>query len=70
MFPPLWWLQRRKRCIAAIPGDGKIFAYNVEDVIKARTGEEGFAALQDDVYELLPCGRFLSLLSRIDAPRS
>ena len=28
-------------------GDGKIFVYNIENVIKVRTGEEGFAALQD-----------------------
>lgn len=28
-------------------GDGKIFVYDVENVIKVRTGEEGFAALQD-----------------------
>lgn len=28
-------------------GDGKIFVYNVEDVIKVRTGERGVAALQD-----------------------
>lgn len=27
-------------------GDGKIFVYNVENVIKVRTGEEGYAALQ------------------------
>ncbi len=28
-------------------GDGKIFVYNVENVVKIRTGEEGPAALQD-----------------------
>lgn len=28
-------------------GDGKIFVYNVDRVVKVRTGEEGFAALQD-----------------------
>ncbi|MCR5304668.1 MAG: ammonium transporter [Lachnospiraceae bacterium] len=28
-------------------GDGKIFIYNVENVVKIRTGEEGFDALQD-----------------------
>ncbi|MDO5291924.1 MAG: ammonium transporter [bacterium] len=27
-------------------GDGKIFVYNVENVVKVRTGEEGFDALQ------------------------
>lgn len=29
-------------------GDGKIFLYSVENVIKVRTGEEGYDALQDD----------------------
>ena len=29
-------------------GDGKIFIYDVENVIKVRTGEEGFDALQGD----------------------
>ncbi len=28
-------------------GDGKIFVYNLSNVVKVRTGEEGFAALQD-----------------------
>ena len=28
-------------------GDGKIFVYNVDRVVKVRTGEEDFAALQD-----------------------
>lgn len=28
-------------------GDGKIFVYGVERVVKVRTGEEGFDALQD-----------------------
>ena len=28
-------------------GDGKIFVYDVEDVVKVRTGETGFDALQD-----------------------
>ena len=28
-------------------GDGKIFVYNVEDVVKVRTGESGYDALQD-----------------------
>ncbi|MCQ2499707.1 MAG: P-II family nitrogen regulator, partial [Lachnospiraceae bacterium] len=28
-------------------GDGKIFVYNVDKVVKIRTGEEDFAALQD-----------------------
>lgn len=28
-------------------GDGKIFVYNVDRVVKVRTGEEDLAALQD-----------------------
>lgn len=28
-------------------GDGKIFIYDVEDVVKIRTGETGYDALQD-----------------------
>ena len=28
-------------------GDGKIFVYNVENVVKIRTAEEGYDALQD-----------------------
>ena len=28
-------------------GDGKIFVYNVAKVVKVRTGEENFQALQD-----------------------
>ena len=32
-------------------GDGKIFIYNVENVIKVRTGEVGYDALQDEDYE-------------------
>ena len=28
-------------------GDGKIFVYNVDRVVKVRTGEENYAALQD-----------------------
>ena len=28
-------------------GDGKIFIYDVENVVKVRTGEEGYDALQD-----------------------
>jgi len=30
-------------------GDGKMFIYDVENVIKVRTGEEGYDALQDEV---------------------
>jgi Amt family ammonium transporter len=29
-------------------GDGKIFVYDVENVVKVRTGEEGYDALQND----------------------
>ena len=29
-------------------GDGKIFVYGVQNVVRVRTGEEGFAALQDE----------------------
>ena len=29
-------------------GDGKIFLYDVEDVIKIRTGERGYDAIQDE----------------------
>ena len=29
-------------------GDGKIFIYDVENVIKVRTGDEGYDALQDE----------------------
>ena len=29
-------------------GDGKIFVYDVENVVRIRTGEEGYDALQDD----------------------
>jgi Amt family ammonium transporter len=29
-------------------GDGKIFLYNVENVVKVRTGEMDYDALQDD----------------------
>ena len=29
-------------------GDGKLFVYHVENVVKVRTGEEGYDALQDN----------------------
>ncbi|MGN0315629.1 MAG: P-II family nitrogen regulator, partial [Fusicatenibacter sp.] len=32
-------------------GDGKVFVYNVRNVVKVRTGEEGVAALQDTEAE-------------------
>lgn len=31
-------------------GDGKIFVYDIENVVKVRTGEEGYDALQDEEY--------------------
>lgn len=37
---------KKTLCSGSI-GDGKIFVYNVENVIKIRTGEEGYDALQD-----------------------
>jgi Amt family ammonium transporter len=33
-------------------GDGKIFVYDVENVIKVRTGEEAYEALQEKLKEL------------------
>ena len=42
-------LKRSRRfCIPVISVDGKIFVYDVENVVKVRTGAEGFDALQDD----------------------
>lgn len=38
----------RKALYSGHIGDGKIFVYDVENVIKVRTGAEGFDALQDD----------------------
>ena len=38
----------RKAAYTGKIGDGKIFVYDVENVIKVRTGAEGFDALQDD----------------------
>lgn len=32
-------------------GDGKVFVYDIENVVKVRTGEEGFLALQDTSSE-------------------
>ena len=37
----------RKALYTGHIGDGKIFVYDVENVIKVRTGEEGYDALQD-----------------------
>ncbi|MBR1441898.1 MAG: ammonium transporter [Firmicutes bacterium] len=36
----------RKALYTGRIGDGKIFVYNVENIVKVRTGEQGFAALQ------------------------
>lgn len=37
----------RKALYTGHIGDGKIFVYDVENVVKVRTGEEGYDALQD-----------------------
>ncbi len=37
----------RKALYTGNIGDGKIFLYDVENVVKVRTGEEGYQALQD-----------------------
>ena len=37
----------RKALYTGHVGDGKIFVYDVENVVKVRTGEEGYDALQD-----------------------
>ncbi|MCI5946150.1 MAG: P-II family nitrogen regulator [Oscillospiraceae bacterium] len=37
----------RKALYTGHIGDGKIFVYDVEDVIRVRTGENGYDALQD-----------------------
>jgi Amt family ammonium transporter len=38
----------RKALYTGNVGDGKVFIYSVENVIKVRTGEEGYDALQDE----------------------
>ena len=38
----------RRALYTGAVGDGKIFVYDVENVVKVRTGEEGYAALQDE----------------------
>ena len=38
----------RKALYTGHIGDGKIFVYDVSDVVKVRTGERGFDALQDE----------------------
>ena len=37
----------RKFFITGQIGDGKVFVYDIENVVKIRTGEEGYLALQD-----------------------
>lgn len=37
----------RKALYTGHIGDGKIFVYDVEDVVRIRTGESGYDALQD-----------------------
>ena len=37
----------RKALYTGHIGDGKIFVYDVEDVVRVRTGESGYDALQD-----------------------
>ena len=38
----------RRALYTGAVGDGKIFVHDVENVVKVRTGEEGYAALQDE----------------------
>ena len=42
----------RKVLYTGAIGDGKIFIYNVENVVKVRTGEQGYDALQDEDAKL------------------
>ena len=44
----------RKALYTGHIGDGKIFVYDVEDVVRVRTGESGYDALQDAVPEETP----------------
>ena len=41
-------MKTREACATDHVGDGKIFVYGVENVIKVRTGEEGYDALQGE----------------------
>ena len=41
----------RKALYTGHIGDGKIFLYDVENVVKVRTGEEGYDALQDEALD-------------------
>jgi Amt family ammonium transporter len=49
------------------PGDGKIFVYDVENVIRISTGEEGFDALQYD-YDKATQQGFESLQHEYERP--
>ena len=51
-MPKIWKIPsktapKKKGLYTGHIGDGKIFVYNVTRVVKIRTGEEDFAALQD-----------------------
>ncbi len=47
-IPPRTVIDTAKRVLyTGHIGDGKIFVYDVENVVKVRTGEEGYNALQD-----------------------
>lgn len=37
----------RKALYTGKIGDGKLFVYNIENVVRIRTGEQGYTALQD-----------------------
>ncbi len=43
----MWAMARSKVLYTGHVGDGKIFVYSVDQVVKVRTGEEGVQALQD-----------------------
>ena len=43
-------------------GDGKIFLYNVENVVKVRTGETDYDALRTTTERLLPAGAGTAIL--------
>ena len=40
--------ERQRLCDRFNGGDGKVFLFDVEDVLKIRTGERGYDALQDE----------------------
>lgn len=45
-------------------GDGKIFVYDVENVVKVRTGEEGYDALQDVEQSFVTPQNYILLLQK------